>query len=99
MGWIWNIAFAQISPEYTYNYSAAYTNLRYSGDKLFIMDVPENQCRIYNMDHSLWKTINLSVPANHYLYDIRYVSEGLFTDDERLSLAYIYYSYDTNTQE
>jgi len=91
-------AFAQIHPESVYNYSGTYTSLRNSGDKFFIMDVPASQCRIYNMDHSLWKTINLPMPANNYLYDIKFVSEGLFTDDERLALAYVYYSYNATTQ-
>lgn len=91
-------AYGQIRLEYTYDYSGTYTSLRYSGDKIFIMDVPASQCRIYNIDHSLWKTIQLAVPTNNYLYDIKYVSEGLFTDDNRLALAYIYYSYNTATQ-
>ena len=91
-------ASAQIRLEYSYDYSGTYTSLKYSGDKLFIMDVPASQCRIYNMDHSLWKTIHLPVPANNYLYDIKYVSEGLFTNDEHLALAYVYYSYNASTQ-
>lgn len=62
------------------------------------MDVTQNQCRIYNTDHSLWKTINLLVPANNYLYDIKYVSEGLFTTDNGLCLAYIYYNYNETGQ-
>lgn len=84
----------QIIPEATYNHSGTYTKLAVSGDKFFLMDVIANQCRIYNTDHSLWKTINLSVPANNYLYDIRYVSENLFTLDNSVCLIYIYYSYD-----
>ncbi len=86
---------AQIIPENTYNHSGTYTQLSVSGYKFFVMDVGSNQCRIYNTDHSLWKTINLSVPANHYLYDIRFVSENLFTTDNSLCLVYIYYNYNT----
>ncbi len=62
------------------------------------MDDWANQCRIYNTDHSLWKTINLLVPPGQYLYDIKYVSEGLFTSDDALSLLYIYYEYDEINQ-
>ena len=93
-----NFSFAQIVFENTYNYSASYTMLANSGNKIFLMDVDNSQCRIYNTDHSLWKTINLDVPANNYLYDIKYVSEGLFTNDNTLSLAYIYYYYDDVNQ-
>jgi len=89
---------SQIIHENTYNHSGTYTNLAVSGNKFFLMDVGLNQCRIYNTDHSLWKTINLSVPANHYLYDIRFVSENLFTTDNSLCLVYIYYNYNTTGQ-
>lgn len=89
---------AQITPENTYNYSGIYTYLPSSGNKFFIMDVAQSQCRIYNTNHNLWKTINLAVPANQWLYDIKYVTEGLFTADNSLCLAYIYYNYNETGQ-
>ncbi|MBE0661186.1 MAG: T9SS type A sorting domain-containing protein [Bacteroidales bacterium] len=88
----------QITLESTYNHSGTFTNLTQSGYKFYIMDVGANQCRIYNTNHTLWKTINLSVPADNYLYDIRYISENLFTTDNTLCLAYIYYSYNATGQ-
>ena len=91
-------AMGQISLEQTYDFSGTYVQLANSGFKFYVMDVGSNQCRIYNTDHTLWKTINLSVPADHYLYDIRYVSENLFTTDNSLCLAYIYYSYNATGQ-
>ncbi len=95
MSFIWglNPVFGQITLEQTYNHSGTFTTLAMSGDKFYVMDVGASQCRIYNTDHTLWKTINLAVPANHYLYDIRYVTENLFTDDNTLCLAFIYYNY------
>lgn len=69
------LASGQITLESTYNFSGTYTKLANSGYKFYVMDVGVNQCRIYNTDHSLWKTINLSVPNGSYLYDIRYVTE------------------------
>lgn len=92
------LAFGQINLESTYNYSGSYTNLHSSGDKFFIMDVVSSQCRIYNTNHSIWKTINLSVPSGNYLYDIKHVSENLFTNDNTLCLAYVYYYYDEVNQ-
>jgi hypothetical protein len=86
---------AQIYLEKNYNASTGLTQLANSGYKYYLMDVVNNQCRLYNMDHSLWKTINLTVPAGLILYDIRYVSETLFNSDSKVELAYIYYSYDT----
>jgi hypothetical protein len=89
------ITHAQIFLEQTYPGSATMTELALSGNKYYMMDVAANQCKIYNMDHSVWKTINLSIPAGMYLYDIKFVSETLFNSDSKVELAYIYYSYDT----
>lgn len=95
----------QITPEHTYTgVSAAYIKLPVEGYKYYIMDVANNQCRLYNPDHSLWKTINLSVPVNYYLCDIQFVSENLFNTDNTIELLYVsciynstyqYYTYDT----
>lgn len=87
-------AFGQINPENSYSYSGTYANLSVSGNKFYLMDVGLSQTRIYNTNHTLWKTLSLPVPASNYLYDIKYLSEGLFTSDNSLSLAYIYYAYD-----
>ncbi len=91
---MFNFSFAQINLEASYDHSANYTNMAISGYKIYVMDVGTDQCRIYNIDHSLWKTIDLDVPSGHYLYDIKYVSENLFTTDNSVSLIYIYYYYD-----
>jgi len=86
--------FGQINLDQTYSYSGTFTTLSISGDKFFVMDVGLSQCRIYNTNFSLWKTINLTVPATNYLYDIAYISENLFTTDNALCLIYSYYNYD-----
>ncbi len=96
---------SQIIPEHTYTgVSAAYVNLPVAGYKYYVMDVPNSQCKLYNNDHTLWKTINLSIPANYYLCDIQFVSENLFNTDNSIELLYVsciynsslaYYTYDT----
>ncbi len=90
-----SVSKAQIALEQTYPASATLTELSLSGYKYYLMDVTTNQCRIYNTDYSLWKTIPLSVPSGMYLYNIKYVSETLFNTDTKTELAYTYYSYDT----
>jgi hypothetical protein len=84
---------AQPSLEYTYPISTSICNLEKSGDKYFAMDVTNLQCRIYNMDHSLYRTINLSVPADYYLYNIQHVSEHMFNQDDLIEFVYIYSKY------
>lgn len=85
---------AQITLEHTYTgVSAAYIHLPTAGYKYYVMDVANSQCRLYNNDHSLWKTINLSVPSNYYLYDIQFVSEDLFNSDNLIEFLYVSYNY------
>ncbi len=96
---------SQVTPEHTYTgVSTAYINLPVAGYKYYAMDVSNSQCKLYNNDHTLWKTINLSIPANYYLCDIQFVSENLFNTDNSIEMLYVscnynsslaYYTYDT----
>lgn len=86
----------QITLEHTYTgVSAAYIKLPIAGYKYYVMDAANSQCRLYNDDHSLWKTINLSIPANYYLCDVQYVTENLFNTDNSIELLYVSYIYNT----
>ncbi len=85
--------YGQITLQRTYNYSMSVVKLETLGYKYYLMDVSASQCRIYNMDHSLFKTINCTVPSGYYLSDIKYVSEKLFNADSQIELAYTYYKY------
>ena len=87
------VVHGQITLQKTYNYSTAVVKLETLGYKYYLMDVPASQVRIYNMDHSLFKTISCSVPNGYYLADIKYVSESLFNSDSQIELAYTYYKY------
>jgi hypothetical protein len=88
----------QISLEHTYTgVSAACIHLPVAGYKYYIMDVANKQCRIYNNDHSLWKTINLSIPPSYTLYDIQFVTENLFNNDNSVELLYVSYLYNTSS--
>jgi len=87
---------AQITLENTYTgVSAAYIHLPVAGYKYYVMDVANRQCRIYNNDHSLWKTVNLSIPAGYYLCDIQYVTENLFNTDDLVEMLYVACNYNT----
>jgi len=87
---------AQISYEHTYTgVSAAYIHLPVAGYKYYVMDVANCQCRIYNNDHSLWKSINLSIPSGYYLCDIQFVTENLFNADNLIEMLYVSYNYNT----
>jgi hypothetical protein len=84
---------AQVSLDKTYTYSTAVVKLETLGYKYFLMDVPNEQCRIYNLDHSLFKTITCKVPTDFYLADIKYVSQNLFDNDSGIELVFTFYKY------
>lgn len=85
--------FAQVSLNHTYNYSASVVKLETLGYKYYLMDVPTGQCRIYNTDHSLLKTINCGVPNGFFLSDIKFISEKLFDSDSGIELLCTFYKY------
>ena len=84
---------AQVTLEKTYNYSTSIVKFETSGYKYYLMDVPNAQCRIYNMDHSLYKTISCPVPSGFYLSDVKLLSEKLFNSDSGIELVITYYKY------
>ncbi len=88
--------YGQITLQKTYNYSTSVIKLETQGYKYYLMDVPASQCRIYNMDHSLFKTISCSVPSGYYLFDLKYISEKMFNADAQIELLYTYYKYVTS---
>jgi hypothetical protein len=85
--------YGQITLNKTYDFSTSVVKLETAGYKYYLMDVPNSQCRIYNMDHSIFKTINCPVPAGFYLSDIKFISENLFNTDSKIELTYTYYQY------
>ena len=91
--WVGTSLMAQPVFENTYSESANICYLESKGQVYFSMDVINKQCLLYNMDHSLYKSISLPTPEGYYLSDIQYVSEDLFNNDELVELVYIYSKY------
>jgi hypothetical protein len=89
--------YSQITLQKTYNYSTTVIKLETLGYKYYLMDVPASQVRFYNMDHSLYKTVNCAVPNGYYLSDIKYVSQNLFNTDAQIEFTYTYYKYVSTT--
>ncbi len=89
---------AQVTLEKKYDFSTAVVELETFGYKYFLMDVPNGQCRIYNMDHTLFKTIQCNIPNGYFLSDIKFISEKLFDSDSGLELLCTYYKYYSTAQ-
>ena len=82
--------YAQPSLETVYSVSTNICTLEKAGDKYYAMDIANKQCRIYNLDHSLFRTIDLVVPEGYYLFDIQQVTQHIFNQDDLIEFAYIY---------
>jgi hypothetical protein len=87
---------AQVTLDKKYDYSISMVKLETLGYKYYLMDVQLGQCRIYNTDHSLLKTINCNIPSGFYLYDIKFVSEKAFDTDAGIELLCTYYKYNSS---
>lgn len=83
----------QLTLEQTYDHSLTSTRINATGYMYYLMDVANSQCRIYRTDHSLYKTITISLPADHYLQDIKFVTENLFNSDASVELWYSAYNW------
>ncbi len=86
---------AQVTLDKKYDYSTSVVKLETLGYKYFLMDVPNGQCRMYNTDHSLYKTISCNVPGGFYLSDIKFLSEKLFDNDSGIELLCTFYKYNS----
>jgi hypothetical protein len=86
---------AQVTLDKKYEYSTSVVKLETLGYKYYLMDVPNGQCRLYNTDHSLYKTISCNIPGGFYLSDIKFLSEKLFDTDSGIELLCTYYSYNS----
>ncbi len=84
---------AQITLEKVYNYSLTSTKINQTDYKYYLMDVSNSQCRIYDTNHTLWKTINIALPSNYYLFDIKFVTQSLFNSDNSVELWYSAYEW------
>lgn len=88
-----NLSFGQITLDHTYNGWASVANLDISGYKYYLLDTQNEILKLYNNDHSLWKPVNLSVPAGYQLTTTVYnISENLFSLDGKVCFTYSYYT-------
>ncbi|MCD4745209.1 MAG: T9SS type A sorting domain-containing protein [Bacteroidales bacterium] len=82
---------SQIIYEHTYNGYASLVNLSNSGYKYYVQDTENKELRLYNIDHSIWKTVNIEVPAGYELSWVYNVSEMLFSTDGLIGFSYSYF--------
>lgn len=102
---------AQITLEHTYDSASTANvyvndinqlmiiNFEVSGERYVKINRAARSICIYDMNHTLLKTISLaSFPSysNGLMGDVMYLSENLFDIDSKLEFMYYYTTYDTN---
>lgn len=80
---------AALSLEHTYTGNPRRIKLENSGEKYFYSF--NDQARLYNADHTLWKTVALAHPAGSYIRNVSLLSEAINAD----GLLKIGYNYQT----
>ena len=87
-----SIAQAQPVMENTYTTLKEFGMIHlHAGDKYYALG-PASPLKLYNLDHSLWKTIALPVPAGALLGSTDgYISDRLFNNDNLVEVCYSYY--------
>ncbi|RLD85587.1 MAG: hypothetical protein DRJ07_02695 [Bacteroidetes bacterium] len=86
--------FSQLKLEGSHNANLKTIMLK-KGVVKYLMKIPnENQIVIYNLDHTVWKMISLSVPKNHKLDEIKHVSVNTLNKDQFVEIIYTCYAYE-----
>lgn len=91
---------AQITLENTYNVagSSSYLTtiqLSNSGYKFVLTEPTLSQVKLYNTNHSIWKTINVPTISGFTLIGVYNISEGLFNVDSQVECVAYYANYST----
>lgn len=85
------ILHAQITFEHTYNGYTGVADLVNSGCKYYVADKQAGQLKLYNTNHTLWKSINLSIPAGFEFSYVYHVAEMLYSLDGTVGFVFTYY--------
>ncbi|MDF2451592.1 MAG: hypothetical protein K0S26_1096 [Bacteroidota bacterium] len=82
---------SQITLENVYtNGDVKLCNLTTGGYKYYLLDKINNQIKMYNTSHSIFKTINIATPASGYTYTyVKLLSDNLFDTDNLIEFILI----------
>jgi len=88
-----NNMISQISLVGSYDKAVYVANIEDVGYKYYGINFETNQCEIYNIDHTLWKVLDIVPPENNYIDEIAYLSSKLFNNDSNIELLVVFNEY------
>jgi hypothetical protein len=89
---------AQINLENSYPATAQYQNMQVvelvkSGYKYELANLQTGNFKLYNLNHSIYKNINLPIPSGYSLYSYPQASDSLFNTDNLVEVFYTCITY------
>jgi hypothetical protein len=92
---------SQITLEHTHTVAGSganltTVNLSSSGYKYVLTETESSQVKLYNTNHSLWKTLNIPTIEGFTLQAVFHISEGLFDINNEVEYVASYYNFSTN---
>lgn len=87
--------FPQLKYEGTINYRYKVLQLDDGAFKYVRYNKDEKKVLVYNLDNSLYRTIELPLPKFHFLDEIKHISVRTFNDDDKLELVYSCVEYNS----
>jgi hypothetical protein len=61
-----------------------------SGIKYYVLEYATNNVKLYNEDHSHWKTVHLPIPSGYNLKNVSFVSETQISPENSIVIGYNY---------
>ena len=82
---------AQITLDKNYpNGLARRTKMANAGEKYYLYDASDSKAKIYNANHTLWRSFTLPIPAGGLFSNLSSVSQRVINNNNKLEAIYTY---------
>lgn len=92
-------SFSQLELEGVINSKFKTIQLEDGEIKYYNFDSKTSELKIYDLDNSLWKSINISLEHNHFFEEILMISQNTINPDKGIEIAYTCLKYNYNPIE
>lgn len=93
-----SVNISQVYPQLTYE-GKYDTNLKSiqmedGSVKYLRLDTKSDKLLIFNIDHTLWKEIKLFIPKDHFIDEVKLISQIIFDKDDQYEVLYTCYTFE-----
>jgi len=90
------LAYPQLTYEGKYDTNLKTIQLEDGSVKYVKLNYKSDQLMIFNMDHSMWKEIDLNIPKYHFIDDVKLISQRTFDQDDQYEILYTCYTFENS---